>query len=1088
MKAAMKNVFIIVLVLGGFIQLYAQTDFIAAQDGVWTDPETWGLEPCSPCTAGVDYPGQFDDVYTNRFSISGISGQFCRNLLIASDHVGGIVGPGLLTITGTLGGWDVDNFLPKAPTEEVFSGVVTLSFTAANWDGTPFQLLGNNEVIAFWSSNALIPNALFPLVTDATIDAGDIFFGETDNELKFGTFSLAAGTGQLSTSFNITAIRANSVTVGANRILNITVPISGQIGQLESSRTSSSVSISGTLITSSFINSTNFSLGAAGTLVTSFSGAGQSEGGWWHDDSIVPNNAGTAFGINTTLNYAASSSQQVYVKTYGSLELSGSGTKTLVGPGTTLNILGSLEINDAGVTFNSSAASAINIGRNLICEGSWTPSVNVTFNNSTPAVSGSITGLGTLTFNNGIQVNKTGQSLTFGKNLTLNNSVTVLAGTLNLGNVTTTFNGASVVNDGIITSGGGGFLSVSGSSTFSGSGSTTLNNLTISSGSTNFNKSVTLTGNLVNNGSLSFSATVTVTFTGGTSQSISGNAMTIGHMAINKPSSTLTNNTTVRLTGVLTLTTGTFDADGSGGGNFILNSDTNGDAAIGPMGGGSIIGEVTFERYFNNTQNRWRNLAFPVTSVTYAELGASIELQTNSLAVYTESVLGNVDQGWSYVTGGTLNSRRGHTAWMYNLEPITISVRGPLLQNVPASDPYDFAVTYTDDPEQPASEDGWNFVPNPFASPIRWDNPGWVKTNVNSQIAVWDTGAGVYRYTGAGWDGVIAQGQAFWIQTNAPSPALTCIESVKEAVSDPAFFRTKASEIPSRLVISLNSDLHTDIAVVHFNEKALAEFDSEFDAYKLKNLIFNLSTLTNEGANLAVNVLPKSSCTSSIRLNITNIDPGTYALSFEGLGSFDNLRSMVLTDNFTGKSEKISESTVYSFEVTSDGKSFGAERFSLGFDFSDAKAQPVVTKEGSKLTSDYDEGNQWLVNGKVIPGATGKSIIPGQPGLYQVQVNDGSCLLVSESLSVKESVSRIYPNPATDEIKVDLFGLLEDSYETEGDIYLYSMNGELIRKEVFSKGDDIKAVKLDGVKPGVYMINLVTNKSNVIFRERIVIR
>jgi hypothetical protein len=999
MKAAMKNVFIIVLVLGGFPALCQYIFESNPGGGSWNSPSTWRCmdELGIDCT-GASVPGANDIALISSNSSTAIT--VSGNISIGDIYVMNDVAQNKIrrptalsaaniTINGQLVGISPDLFDLIEPSNAIFenSGNLTLTFNGAN---------GLDPVIMVWGHNAPLPRVNFSPTGTITVESFSIRQPAT---IQSGT--VVVGIGHEIRDFSGTAILAISE--------NATLDVKGSFDN----------------------NPPTFNLDPLSTVI-----------------------------------YSANAAQNIYPTTYGNLSLTSSSavTKTLSGSG--LTIRGNLTIG-TNVTFS--------------------PSSQVDFTGG--VLSQSISGGGTLNFAGGIGVNKSSGTVTLNKSVSAS-GITVIEGTLDLGDVTTTLSNAAVSNSDIITSGANGSLQVEGTSTFSGSGSTTLNHLTISSGSTNFNKSVALTGNLVNNGSLSFSSTVTVTFTDGNSQSISGNAMTIGHIVIDKPSSMLTNNTAVRLTGVLTVTTGTFDADGSGGGNFILNSDTNGDAAIGPMGGGSIIGEVTFERYFNNTQkDRWRNLAFPVTSVTYAELGASIELQTNSLAVYTESVLGNVDQGWSYVTGGTLNSRRGHTAWMYNEEPITISVRGPLLQNVPALEsPYNFGVTYTDDPGQPASEDGWNFVPNPFASPIGWDNPGWVKVNVNSQIAVWDASEYMYRYTGVDWDGVIAQGQAFWIQTNASNPLLTCKESVKEAVSDPTFYRTKASEIPSRLVISLNSDLHTDKAVVHFNEKALAEFDSEFDAYKLKNLIFNLSTLTNEGANLAVNVLPKSSCTSSIRLNITNIDPGTYALSFEGLGSFDNLRSMVLTDNFTGKSEKISESTVYSFEVTSDGKSFGAERFSLGFDFSDAKAQPVVTKEGSKLTSDYDEGNQWLVNGKVIPGATGKSIIPGQPGLYQVQVNDGSCLLVSESLSVKESVSRIYPNPATDEIKVDLFGLLEDSYETEGDIYLYSMNGELIRKEVFSKGDDIKAVKLDGVKPGVYMINLVTNKSNVIFRERIVIR
>src|SRR5690606_21640971 len=113
---------------------------------------------------------------------------------------------------------------------------------------------------------------------------------------------------------------------------------------------------------------------------------------------------------------------------------------------------------------------------------------------------------------------------------------------------------------------------------------------------------------------------------------------------------------------------------------------------------------------------------------------------------------------------------------------------------------------------------------------------------------------------GVDWDGIVAQGQAFWVHTNAPSPLLTCTESVKANVTDPVFYRQAAEK--SRLMISLKSNQYTDKAVVQFREDATLEFDSQYDAYKLKNPIFNLSTLSGDGLPLAANNLPKGACPS----------------------------------------------------------------------------------------------------------------------------------------------------------------------------------------------------------------------------------
>jgi hypothetical protein len=559
-------------------------------------------------------------------------------------------------------------------------------------------------------------------------------------------------------------------------------------------------------------------------------------------------------------------------------------------------------------------------------------------------------------------------------------------------------------------------------------------------------------------------------------------------MVVNKTSSTLSNDGGINLLGLLTMTTGTFDADGAGSGVLTLVSDSNADGRIGSMAGGSIQGEVTFQRYYDNTtSNRWRNFGFPVGDVTYSELGSSIVLQPNSLARYNELASGNVDQGWIFVNSGTLSTQFGHTAWMYNTTPTTVSVRGPLVKQTNA--PYNYLVTYFNDPAQPASEDGWNLVPNPYASPIDWDNPGWVKTNVNSVIAVWNNATGIYNYTTGGpnslWDGVIAAGQSFWVQTNAINPVLTSSESVKVNVSDPEFYRKKNEPIRWLLAVGLKSLDNYDQTYIRFSTEATPEFDGSFDAYKLKNSIYNLSTLTNEGLNLAVNVLPKASCTSSIRLNITNAEPGSYTMNFEGLDSFENVNSVTLVDKMLDKKLVLNKETVYEFEITANSRTYGAERFELVFDFGDEVIQPQITQEEIQLVSSSDKGNQWYFNNEIVEGATGKYFTPSAPGNYHVVVSDGVCDLQSASLYVSEGYSRVYPNPATEVLKVDVRNALESNQQ--GEIRIHSLQGQLMHTEPFTSHDRVKEILVNQFAAGMYVLT-ITNENGVVIEKTKVIR
>ncbi|MBJ6110621.1 T9SS type A sorting domain-containing protein [Hymenobacter sp. BT523] len=47
---------------------------------------------------------------------------------------------------------------------------------------------------------------------------------------------------------------------------------------------------------------------------------------------------------------------------------------------------------------------------------------------------------------------------------------------------------------------------------------------------------------------------------------------------------------------------------------------------------------------------------------------------------------------------------------------------------------------------------------------------------------------------------------------------------------------------------------------------------------------------------------------------------------------------------------------------------------------------PVVTTNGTTLSSNYATGNQWYLNGQLIPGATGQTITPTAGGVYTVVV------------------------------------------------------------------------------------------------------
>ncbi len=1040
------GIFMLSLFLGGG-QILAQ-DYFAVADGDWSDPATWastqGGAPSSG--AGNGFPEAGSTAYTEGYEIYVDQNVTVANLAIrdtnnagAQINFGGLFTPFTITITNILSGVDA-SLNGSPPTESVIDDTADLVFLFTGTTG------GGNGVIRNWSYLAPI-NTVHS--SGANIRSGTVaqggFLAITESLVVLsGTFRPRANLADASGSAIL------QVDPGATLSLN-TANVTGD-GTLGTKF--NEIQIGGTVtLTAAFSLSTeNIAIASGGQLTVGFTGGNQTEG-WWHQ-SASPSSI--ALDESSTVVYNAAASQNIYGTIYGNLTLSGAGfTKTLAG---TLEVQGNLTVNN-NVTFAPTTTVIISGGRDHAVSGGGTFSV-----------------LG------GIEVAKSANTFTLSKALTIQNGITVTSGALNLGTVTTTLASGDFVIDGSVTSSGAGTFIVAGTSNFSGTGSLTLRNLTtqITTGVATINNDPwTITGNIVNDGTLVLPSTSTVIFSGGSLQTISGNGFDIGNIEVSKTSSTLRNNVTLNLSGLLNMVNGTFDADGVGGvGTFILNSDSNGDARIGPMTGGSIAGNVTFERFYDNTAipqlSQWRNFGFPVSNVDYSEL-ASLSLGFEQLATYTESIAGSVDQGWQYPSSGPLNSALGHTAWM-NSPSGTISVRGPLVSQT--SGAFNYAITYTNNGTPQAV--GLNFIANPYASPIDWAGSGWVKTNIGGVAVVWDQFNQTYQTAG-----IVAQGQGFWVQATAASPSLQSTEAVKTTDTDPFFYR-EANIEKSKVFISLKSGRFEDVTTIQFRKDATEEHDAPYDFYKLKNGIYNLSSITKGGANLMVNVLPETRCASPIKLNITNIDPGTYNISFRGIESFDNLQSITLIDNFTQKAQVIKPEDVYSFEVTSDPETFGSERFAVQFEFTDQAVAPVISKEDNRLTSSSLDGNQWFLNDAAIEGATGRSFVPRVHGEYYVTTRSGECTAKSEKIFVTEGLTRIFPNPASEWLKVDVYNLLKEG--ATGRIVISSTMGQLVKDETFTGRDTVKEIDIAGVKPGTYMVTVVSNTGVILEKSKVIIK
>ncbi|MEO1098095.1 MAG: hypothetical protein AAFX57_10130 [Bacteroidota bacterium] len=565
----------------------------------------------------------------------------------------------------------------------------------------------------------------------------------------------------------------------------------------------------------------------------------------------------------------------------------------------------------------------------------------------------------------------TSGTITLDQALQVNGAVTLNSGFLS-GASDLTVLGNWVRNVGALSSFTGTII-FDGNTTISGAGTPTFSNIQVTStASMTFPSGIiNFTGDLQVDAGATFSANGgTVVLNGSGLQQLGTGSNTFNNITVNKTGGDVTLTSGLLLGGVLNVQS--VSAVNSNGNLVVVSTSdgTTGNGSIASLAaGGTINGDVTVQRFVSGEGRIWRYLSSPVTNATVADwqddfpitgnfTGRSTTaewpefpdlLETSPSLYYFDESLGGVF-GDRFVAHPTTDNTeplvvgRGYSAFMREAaSAVTIDLTGPINQG-----DTDLNVTFASSAD---TTDGWNLVGNPYPSSIDWDATGgvWTKTNVNGSIAVRDNGgSGTFRYwngsAGSFNDGVIAAGQAFWVKTSGAGASLIVREGAK--VSTTGEFYSFPAPITDQLEIVLSDGIQSDRTFLAVFPGSVDGFDDEYDAPKLNNDIFDLSTYDSEGTRLAINFFPSFNCEKIVGLNIQDTDPGSYSLSFDKLNSFDPSYSFLLVDNFTSSTTAVNIGTVYNFDISSDEGSFN-DRFELVI-ARDALDNELVV-EGEKL-------------------------------------------------------------------------------------------------------------------------------------------
>jgi len=505
--------------------------------------------------------------------------------------------------------------------------------------------------------------------------------------------------------------------------------------------------------------------------------------------------------------------------------------------------------------------------------------------------------------------------------------------------------------------------------------------------------------------------------------------------------------------------------------NITLVSTANKTARIAAFEGtGNLLGTVGFQRYIRSGR-MYRYLAFPVGGVSVDSLQEYLPVTGNfigashgaGLASATPSLFRYENNDWvPYPTTDSTAqflSGTGYSVFMRNENsPITVQAFGTIHRG-------DFLFSL-----QPGTESdtvGWNLLGNPYAAPIHWNNT-WGATGVgtsvyvrdneqeNSPFLVWDGEAGDEEFSGK-----IAQGQSFWIKSLIPNPSLTVFESAK--VQSGSFFKTQTTQ-PPVLAIALSQGILTDKVYLKYKIPASSAFNASTDAHKRKNTRHNLSVLTPDSVLVSIKSMPDS-CQTTIALRLDDVDTGRYALSFKGT-AFDGPRTIQLIDRFSDSVISLQNQTSYSFDVTSQSQSYSNNRFQIIT--KSTWPQPVITIKGDTLFSSAETGNQWVLNGNPIEGATQSYWVAKQTGVYQVQAQLSACEKLSAPLSFAITEARltqpflVYPNPATNQVLVE--GIFENTIFVISDL-----NGKALQRGILTPNQNQIELALAS---GIYVLSL----------------
>jgi len=337
-------------------------------------------------------------------------------------------------------------------------------------------------------------------------------------------------------------------------------------------------------------------------------------------------------------------------------------------------------------------------------------------------------------------------------------------------------------------------------------------------------------------------------------------------------------------------------------GNFSIESDTVGTGSFIQLGSLNVVGSTTIQKFLPRTQTTtgW-TLSVPVVSATNAVFTGADNIW------YFDPYVAN----WQSFAGGTLNQMTGYV------------VRFPVTKTLLFSGPFNTGDMLRDNDlmryATPNNNYGWNYVGNPYPSPIDWSSPGITRTNVDAAVYFRKTNGQAASWVGGvsnnGGTNIIPTMQAVWVKVTIGQTSGS-LKFTNDARVHGANNSLKSAPADV-LSLTLSNDTTSDETVIRFKDGATSLYDSEFDAVKMfaySSSVPQIYTSINNN-DYAINALPELTSNITVPLGFKTLNAGNLTIIAANQNSFNNV-SIVLEDLNDNILTDLNQQNTYSFNAS----------------------------------------------------------------------------------------------------------------------------------------------------------------------------